>query len=125
MKSSLKLSVGIAIVALGIAGAYALADNNTSGITGMHSGILGINRGMMGNGVIGGGMMRSMMNGNFGAAVRNMMRGNRTFDMNQMHLLMHGEYPNVDMNAIHQRMIAGNLTQADITEMQKYCPMLR
>ena len=105
MNSSLKLAVGIAIVALGIAGAYALADNNT-------------------NSIAGRGMMQGVINGNFGAAMQNMMRGNGNFDMNQMHQLMHGEYPDVDMNAMHQRMLTGNLTQEDVNEMQEHCPMM-
>jgi len=99
MDNTLKLTLGIAAVALilGITGSYALADTNAGG--------------MMGTGNFGANSMQNMMNGNL--------------DMNAMHRAMHGEDPAVDMNAMHERMLAGSLTQEDIKEMQENCPMMR
>jgi hypothetical protein len=45
--------------------------------------------------------------------------------MNQMHRAMHGGDADFDMNAMHARMLAGNLTQKDWDEMKEHCPMMR
>lgn len=123
MNNALKFAAGFVAVALviGLSGVPAMANSRF--------GIMGINSGMMGSGLgMGGmhrGMMQSMMSG-FG--FRNMMdianSTNGTFDMNIMHRLMHGEASDVDMNAMHQRMLAGNLTQEDLNEMGEHCPMM-
>ncbi len=118
-----------------------------SGKGGIMSGGMG---GMMGSGLGGSGMMGAGMMGNAQgmtgtAGFGGMMGGAgevtcgmhksgsdassgtcgmmENTDMNEMHRAMHGEDADVDMNQMHARMLAGNLTQEDLAEMREHCPM--
>lgn len=105
MENSLKIALGIMLgaLAIGLTGYPALGANMMGGGTG--TGMMGASGHM---GMMGG--MANMMNGNI--------------DMNAMHKAMHGDDPDFDMNQMHQRMLAGNLTQEDFKEMKEHCPMM-
>lgn len=122
MESSLKIALGIFAGALiiGLLGMPVIAQTGFGGMMGGGTGMMSAAGGMMG-GRTGAGMMGNAFAGGLGSGGAGMMGGN--LDMNAMHKAMHGEEPDVDMNQMHARMIAGNLTQEDWKEMKEHCPM--
>lgn len=142
MNNTLKVFLGIAAIALAIG----MSEVSATAMPGF--GLMGFRTGMMGSGfgtggthggMMGAGAMqnmmenagfKNMMNETFNATgmqeMHALMHGNGTsFDMNAMHRAMHGKSPDVDMNLMHERMVSGNLTKEDITEMKEHCPMMQ
>ncbi len=139
-KLSVILSIAAIILVAGLFASQASADSGFGMISGLTNGMMGAGfnaepMNSMMNGAFGGmmhnmagfeGMMNGLMHGN-GSNMNQMhraMHGENNIDMNAMHKMMHGENTDYNMNDMHARMLAGNLTQEDYNGMKEHCPMM-